>query len=115
MFTRRLDFERVPPAIAERVELFDITEFEFGLFLHPGAQADFERAVLHRIEGAKGKRIPAARAVRLVMRHDEDFRFVVQNGDDGGIEPDDDGLVGAHRGFGGGLDGGLGRDLGHRV
>ena len=59
---RRIAGLGVPAAIAEGVELLDITEVEPGLPLHPGAQADLERAVRARGERAKGKRVPFARS-----------------------------------------------------
>ncbi len=39
-------------AIAESIKLFDIADRNAGLLRDPGAQADLERAVIGRIEGA---------------------------------------------------------------
>src|SRR6267154_2554784 len=46
---------RVPAAVAEGIELLDVTQPQSGLFFHPGAQADFEGAVRNRVERAERK------------------------------------------------------------
>ena len=45
----------MPAAIAERIELLDVAQPQPGLFFHPGAQADLEGAVRHRVERAERK------------------------------------------------------------
>jgi hypothetical protein len=45
----------MPAAVAERIELLDITQPQACLFFHPGAQADLEGAVRHRVERAERK------------------------------------------------------------
>src|SRR5882724_2143445 len=47
--------QRVPAAIAERIELLDVTQPQSRLFFHPGAQADLEGAVRNRVEWAERK------------------------------------------------------------
>ncbi len=44
---------RMPAAIAKRVELLHIAELDAGLPFHPLSQADFECAMLSRLERAK--------------------------------------------------------------
>ena len=46
---------RVPAAVAERIELLDVTQPQSGLFFHPGAQADLEGTVRDRIERTERK------------------------------------------------------------
>ena len=60
MLARPVRFKRMPSAITESVELFDIAELEMRLLLNPGTQTDFECAMLSRIERTERKRIPAA-------------------------------------------------------
>ena len=58
---------RMAAAIAERIELLDIAERHAGLLGDPGAQADLEGAMPHRIEwagGQRGARVGAARRAR---------------------------------------------------
>src|SRR5665648_952456 len=55
---------RVPPTVAEGVELLHIAELDPGLALHPFAQADLQRPVRARRERAKGQRVPCAGAGR---------------------------------------------------
>ncbi len=60
---------RVPAAVAECIELLDIAKPQSRLLLHPGAQADLEGAVRHRVERAERKPgelvAVAAEAVRI--------------------------------------------------
>src|SRR5215212_4990033 len=73
-------------AIAERVELLDITDPQAGLLLHPFAQADLEGAMRPRIERAE-RQAGARLALDLVARH-QDRRFAVLHRNDRSGEPD---------------------------
>src|ERR1700737_707221 len=77
----------MPAAIAERIELLNITKPESGLFFYPGAQADLEGAVRHRIE--RTERQPGELAA-LATRGGEDQWLVAFDRDDGGGQADFD-------------------------
>ena len=78
----------VPAAIAEGVELLDIADRRAGLLRHPGAQADFEGAVVDGVERA-GRQRGRRRAGRGAG--DQDQRRVAAQRDNGGGEADFDG------------------------
>ena len=71
----------VAATVAERIELLDITEPQSRLFLHPGAQADLESAVRHRVERAERK---PGELVGVAAGRGEDQWLVAFDRDDGG-------------------------------
>src|SRR6202011_179366 len=77
----------MPAAIAERIELLDIAKPESRLFFYPGAQADLEGAVRHRIE--RTERQPGERAAPATCGG-EDQWLVAFDRDDGGGQADFD-------------------------
>ncbi len=86
----------VAAAIAEGVELLDITQCQAGLLLHPGAQADLEGAVRDGIEWSERQ---PGEAIAVAARRRQHQRLVGVDGNDRGGEADLDGpeqLVG-HR------------------
>ena len=72
--------ERMAAAIAEGVELLDITQPQPGLFLHPGTQADFEGAMRDGVERAERQ---AGEFVAVMARRNQNQRFVALDRDDG--------------------------------
>src|SRR5262249_13197652 len=77
---------RIPAAIAESVELLDISDGERGLGLDPRAQPDLERAMRVRIEWTGGE--CRARLTGLALAGDQDPRRVAVDGEEGGGQPD---------------------------
>src|SRR5882672_854107 len=77
----------VPAAIAERIELLDVTQPQSRLFFHPGAQADLEGAVRNRVEWAERK---PGEPVAVAARCGEYQRLVAFDRDDGRGEADFD-------------------------
>ena len=76
---------RMPPAVAERVELLHVAELDSGLAFHPLAQADLEGTVRARREWTKRQRIPGARPRGAGPRH-EDMRLLIAHHDDGRVQ-----------------------------
>src|SRR5712664_1254033 len=77
----------VPAAIAECIELLDVTQPQSRLFFHPGAQADLEGAVRNRVEWAERK---PGEPVAVAARCGEYQRLVAFDRDDGRCEADFD-------------------------
>ena len=77
---------RMPAAVAEGIELFDIADIERGLRRHPFAQADLECAMRQRIERAGWQ---AGRLILLPgFTGDQHLRFFVGDRDDRGGQAD---------------------------
>ena len=76
---------RVAAAIAERIKLLDIAEFDSRLLGNPASEAAFERAVLERRERARRQTV--LRSISF-FAHGKNHRLVVEHGNDGGIEAD---------------------------
>jgi len=72
---------RMTAAVAECVELLHVAQLQPGLLLHPGPQADLERAVLERRERSKWKTVGAGAGIALVAHH-EHHRLVAVHGKD---------------------------------
>ena len=77
----------VASAVAERIKLLDIAQFQARLLGHPGAQANVERAVLQWRERAERQAIGRALCIRVLAYHQHDG-FVVGHGDDCRSEAD---------------------------
>src|SRR5580704_13255141 len=75
----------VPAAVAERIELLDIAEPQSRLFFYPGAQADLEGAVRHRVERAERQ---SGALVAVAGGGGEDQGLVAFDRDDGGGQAD---------------------------
>jgi len=74
-------------AVAERIELFDIAEFQRRLRLDAGAQARLEGPVLLRIERPEGQGVAAIRAIAADCKN---AGVAAGNRDDRRIEADFD-------------------------
>ena len=77
----------VTAAVAERVELFRITEVETGLVVDPGSKASFERSVIARRKRSERQAVGCAGAVGIGT-HNEHNGLVVPHCDDRRIEAD---------------------------
>ena len=73
--------------VAERVQLFDVSEVHVGLLADPGAQAELEGAVAVGVEGTEGQ---GGRAAVPAARHRQHPGLGRGDGDDGGVQPDRD-------------------------
>src|SRR5882672_2251421 len=78
---------RVPAAVAECIELLDVTQPQSRLFFHPGAQADLEGAVRNRVERAERE---SGEPVAVAARCGEYQRLVAFDRNDGRGEADFD-------------------------
>ena len=87
----------MPAAIGEGIELLDIAQREPGLLGHPAPQADFERAMRARAEGAEGQAVPSLPRWPAAA-NDEDLRLLPPDADNGRVEPDLDVGIGARGG-----------------
>ncbi len=74
-------------AVAECIELLDISKLESGLLGDPLSQADFQSPVLERREGTERQRLDDLTGF-VLRTHDQDDGLVLLHGEDRCIEAD---------------------------